>query len=113
MSAGCHEELRIEGTLVATTAAHVIEAVGRIGADLAPVPRGDVTPLDRLTPVQAQVLDGVRPRMILTAEEIAAVVGVSARDARRALPGLEQHGFVTADGAGYRLPRKSDAKRRR
>jgi DNA processing protein len=104
MSAGCHDELRVEGTILVTDAAQVIEAVGRIGADLAPWPeRGEASPRDTLTSLQAQVLDGVRPRKALSAEEIAAAAGVSARDARRTLPTLEELGFVVAHGGGYRL----------
>ena len=112
MSVGSHEELRTEGTTLVTEVAHIIEVVGRIGADLAPVPRAEETPLDRLSPLQRQVLDGVRPRKILTAEQIAAVVGVSTRDARRTLPGLESAAFVTAVDGGYRLWRKSDDRAR-
>jgi DNA processing protein len=107
-SAGCHEEVREGQAVLVTTAAQVIDAVGRIGIDLAPVPRAEPTALDVLTPLEACVLDGVRPRKVLTAEEIAVAVGVSARDARRALPGLETLGFITAQGSGYRLRRKSD-----
>jgi DNA processing protein len=104
MSVGCHDELRTEGTILVTDAAQVIEAVGRIGTDLAPWPeRGEASPLDALTALQAQVLDGVRPRKALSAEEIAAAAGVSARDARRTLPTLEELGFVVAHGGGYRL----------
>ena len=109
MSVGCHEELREEGSVLVTGVAHVLDAVGRIGADLAPVLRAEPTPRDRLTALQRQVLDGVRPRKVLTAEQIAAAVGVSTRDARRSLPALEAAQFVTAQGAGYRLFRKSDA----
>jgi DNA processing protein len=112
-SVGCHEEMREHHAVLVTTAAHVIDAVGRIGVDLAPVPRAEPTALDALTPLQSRVLDGVRPRKILSAEEIAVIVGVSARDARRALPGLEQLGFITAQDAGYRLRRKSDGDDRR
>jgi len=104
MSVGCHDELRTEGTILVTDAAQVIEAVGQIGDDLSPWPGpGAATPLDTLTDLQAQVLDGVRPRKTLTAEEIAAATGVSARDARRTLPTLEEMGFVLAHGSGYRL----------
>ncbi len=110
MSAGCHDELRVEGTALADSVPHVIEAVGRIGDDLAPVARAEETARDRLTPLQAQVLDGVRPRKVLTAEEIAVAVGVSTRDARRTLPGLEQLGCVSSHGAGYRLSRRSDIR---
>jgi DNA processing protein len=108
MSAGCHEELRVEGTVLVTNVDHVIEAVGRIGEDLAPALRAEEDPRDRLTPLQRQILDGVRPRKLLSAEQIAAVVGVSTSDARRTMPSLEAARFVTARDGGYRLWRKSD-----
>jgi len=108
LSQGCHEELREPETVLVTGVAHVLEAVGRIGLDLAPVPRAAPNPRDRLSPLERQVLDGVRPRKVLAAEEIAAVVGVSARDARRALPALELARFVTATAGGYRLYRRTD-----
>jgi hypothetical protein len=41
---------------------HVIEEVGRIGLDLAPVPHAEPNARDTLTPLERQVLDGVRPR---------------------------------------------------
>lgn len=110
MSLGSHEELRKVDTILVTGPAHVIDAVGQLGADLAPILRAEESPRDRLTALQRQVLDGVRPRKILTAEQIAAVVGVSTRDARRSLPALQRANFVTAAGDGYRLFRKSDTK---
>jgi DNA processing protein len=110
MSLGSHEELRVGGTILVANADHVLDAVGCIGTDLAPVPRAEPSPRDALTPLQRQVLDGVRPRKLLTAEEIAAVVGVSTSDARRTLPSLELASYVTAVGAAYRLWRKSDDK---
>jgi DNA processing protein len=110
LSNGSHEELRVAGTTLVARAEHIIEEVGRIGVDLAPILRAESNARDALTPLERQVLDGVRPRKILTAEEIAAVVGVSARDARRTMPALERGRFVTAQGAGYRLWRKSDEK---
>jgi DNA processing protein len=110
LSNGSHEELRVDGTTLVARAEHIIEEVGRIGIDLAPVLRAAPNARDALTPLERQVLDGVRPRKILTAEEIATVVGVSARDARRTLPALERGHFVTTQGAGYRLWRKSDEK---
>jgi DNA processing protein len=112
MSAGCVEEMRREGTTVVATVAHVVEEVGRIGFDLAPVPRAEESPLDRLSELERRVLDGARPRKIQTAEQIAAVVGVSEREARRALPALEAAGFVAAVDGGYRLRRRSDDKPR-
>ena len=92
--------------------AHVLDTVGRIGVDLAPVVRAEESPRDRLTALQQQVLDGVRPRKVLGAEQIAAAVGVSEQDARRTLPALQLAGFVTTVDGGYRLRRKSDAPAR-
>jgi DNA processing protein len=53
--------------------------------------------------VSAQVLDAVLPRRARTAEEIAAVAGLTGRDARRTLPMLVTAGFVEEHGDGYRL----------
>jgi DNA processing protein len=110
LSAGAHEELREAATILVARTDHIVDAVGAIGVDLAPVVRAEPTARDALSPLERQVLDGVRPRKILTAEEIARVVGVSAREARSTLPALQWARFVTADGAGYRLWRKSDEK---
>jgi DNA processing protein len=110
MSEGCHEEIREKEAILVASVAQVVEAVGQIGVDLAPPVRGEESPRDQLTPAQRQVLDGVRPRKILTAEEIAAVVGVTARQVRSALPELVDLGFVAVQGAGYRLTRRSDTK---
>jgi DNA processing protein len=111
-SVGCHEALRDGATLVATPA-QVIEAVGRIGLDLAPPIHAPARSHDVLSTIQARVLDGVRPRKIQTAEQIAAAVGLAGRDARRSLPELCLAGFVVPDGSGYRLARASDAAPRR
>jgi DNA processing protein len=108
LSVGAHEELRQPDTTLVAGTDHIVEAVGAIGVDLAPVVRAEPTARDALSPLERQVLDGVRPRKILTAEEIARVVGVPARDARATLPALVRGRFVTPDGAGYRLWRKSD-----
>lgn len=104
-SVGCHQALREQATLV-TNAAQVIENVGQIGVDLAPPEPVPSAGRDRLTPLQARILDGVRPRKVLTAEEIATSVGVSDREARSVLPELVLTGFVVSVGSGYRLGRR-------
>jgi DNA processing protein len=108
MSQGCHDEIRDRRAVLVATVEQILDSVGRIGADAEAPPLFDLTPRDRLDPLEARVLDGVRPRKILTAEEIAVAVGVSHREARRTLPALQLAGFVTQVDAGYRLPRKSD-----
>jgi DNA processing protein len=108
MSVGCHAELREVGTTLVNNYQEILEEVGRIGDDLAPVPRGPERPHDTLDPLAAQLLDAVLPRRERTAEEIAAAAGTSGRDARRTLPTLVDAGFVVEHGNGYRLaPRSS------
>jgi DNA processing protein len=107
MSVGCHAELREVGTTLVSNYQEIIEEVGLIGDDLAPVPRGPERPHDTLDPVAAQLLDAVLPRRARTAEEIAAAAGMSGRDARRTLPALVGAGFVVEHDNGYRLAPRS------
>ncbi|MFI5907253.1 DNA-processing protein DprA [Dactylosporangium sp. NPDC051541] len=102
MSVGCHMELRQENTVLVTRVDEIIEAIGSVGELALPI-KGAGRPEDVLDPLQARVLDAVRPRRATTAEQIAAVAGVSGRDARRSLPLLVELGFVTATPDGYRL----------
>jgi DNA processing protein len=107
LSVGSHAELRTPGTTLVTGVAEVLEEVGRIGDDLAPLPTSAPRPHDALDPLSARVLDAVLPRRGRTAEQVAAAAGVSARDARRTLPLLVTTGFVVAGDTGYRLaPRR-------
>jgi DNA processing protein len=106
MSVGCHEELRREGSRAVASVAHVIEEVGRIGADLAPLPEHPARPHDHLDPLAQQVLDAVPARRFCSAEQIAAAAGVSGRDARRSLPLLVAGGHVVTSDGGYRLARR-------
>jgi DNA processing protein len=110
MSVGCHEELREPEVTLVTNPGHVIEAVGRIGEEFVAEPRGVDEPHDRLTDIQRQVLDGVLPRKVRTAEEIGRVVGVPPREARQILPALCALQFVVPVEGGYRLRRPSDEK---
>ncbi|WP_433614112.1 DNA-processing protein DprA [Dactylosporangium sp. CA-139114] len=102
MSVGCHVELRQPGTVLVTRVEEVIEEIGSIGELATPI-QGAGRPEDVLDPLQARILDAVRPRRATTAEQIAATAGVSGRDARRNLPLLEELGFVVSGPDGYRL----------
>ncbi|MEV8512968.1 DNA-processing protein DprA [Dactylosporangium sp. NPDC051484] len=102
MSVGCHIELRQPGTVLVTRVEEIIEEVGSVGELAAPI-QGAGRPEDVLDPLQARILDAVRPRRATSAERIAAVAGVSGRDARRNLPLLEELGFVVSSPEGYRL----------
>jgi DNA processing protein len=100
MSLGCHQALRAGARLV-TCYAEVLEEVGRIGDDLAPVVRGADGPRDRLATDLARVLDAVPYRAGADAGQIAASAGVPLRDALRALPRLQAAGFVEELDSGW------------
>lgn len=105
MSVGCHELLRdtgLDARLVAS-AAHVIEEVGRIGADLAePAPR-PVSPRDGLSDLATRVLDACPVRTGVGPERLAAVAGCDVLEVLRVLPALELADLVEWTGTGWRL----------
>jgi len=103
MSVGTHQLLRMLDTRLVTSAAEIIEEVGRIGDDLAVVERGPERSRDRLTPEMAQVLDAVPPRDGTGPSQIAAAAGVSLRQAMQALPFLKAEGFVVDVEGRWRL----------
>jgi DNA processing protein len=102
MSVGCHQAQRQLGARLVTSYAEVLEEVGRIGDDLAPIPRGPQTRLDELPSEMARILDGIPARGGADAAVVAAAVGVPLRDVLRALPALRDQGFVAETEAGWR-----------
>ncbi|MFC7547648.1 DNA-processing protein DprA [Plantactinospora sp. GCM10030261] len=105
MSVGAHEMLRLhrEARLV-TGLPQVLEEVGRIGADLAPVPRGTSHPRDRLDDDAAQVLEALPRRGTLDVETLAARAGVDFRTVLRKVSLLEDLGLLVRRDSGYALP---------
>jgi DNA processing protein len=103
MSVGCHMLLREEGVRLVTGWADMLEEVGSIGVDLAPLPRGPEHDRDGLDSTSAQVLDAVPRRGGASAEQIAAVAGVSIRAALRSLGMLRLRGFVVDRDGTYAL----------
>jgi DNA processing protein len=107
MSVGCHELLReAPNTRLVTGVPHVLEEVGRIGDDLAPVERGPQSPRDDLDSTASALLDAMPRRRAAGLEEIAASAGVDLRDVMRKLPLLAHLGFVVERDGGYALTAK-------
>jgi DNA processing protein len=102
MSVGAHQLLR-SGAVLVTSAAEIVDTVGRIGADFAEPPRGPTTVRDELTPELTRVIEAVPAREAQPIEVIAVQAGVRLRDAMRALPVLVGHGLVQETSAGFRL----------
>jgi DNA processing protein len=107
MSVGCHELLReFPNTRLVTGVPQVLEEVGRIGDDLAPIERGPSHPRDELDSTAGALLDAMPRRRAAGVEEIAASAGVDLRDVMRKLPLLAHLGFVVERDGGYALTSK-------
>jgi DNA processing protein len=104
MSVGCHELLRAEREAVlVTNAAHVLDAVGSFGADLAAPAGRPADPRDGLPDVARRVLDACPVRVGVAPERLASVAGVDVVDVLRVLPALELADLVEWTGTGWRL----------
>lgn len=110
MSVGTHNLLREEGSRLVTGAAQVIEEVGSLGADLAPVIRGPDTARDGLTPEQTRTLDALPARGSALAEELARDAGLPMAVVLAALPSLELRGLAEAVAGAWRLVRVRTAR---
>jgi DNA processing protein len=107
MSVGCHELLRDAelGAVLVGDAAHVIEAVGRLGEDLAEPPARPVDRRDGLSDVAVRVLDACPVRNGVSPERLAATAGCDVLDVLRVLPALELADLVEWTGTGWRIAR--------
>jgi DNA processing protein len=109
MSVGCHEMLREpvhdgEAAIrLVASAAHVIEEIGSLGADLADHPDRPSDPRDGLSDVAMRVLDACPVRVGVSPERLAGVAGCDALDVLRVLPALELAELVEWTGQGWRL----------
>jgi DNA processing protein len=105
MSVGCHELLREKetGAVLVTSAAHVIEAVGGLGTDLAAPAERPSRPRDGLSDLAARVLDACPVRTGVSPERLASVAGCDVLDVLKVLPALELAELVQWTGTGWRL----------
>ncbi|WP_433460602.1 DNA-processing protein DprA [Micromonospora sp. CA-248212] len=104
MSVGAHELLREnDKTRLVTGVAHVLEEVGRIGADLAPPARGPQRPTDDLDDDARSVLEALPRRGARGVDTLAARAGLDVRTALRKLSLLEELSMVVRRDDGYAL----------
>ena len=102
-SEGVHELIRCREGLLVTRAAHVLELVGAVGDDLAPVPRAEETLRDRLPAVQRRVLEAVPVVRAAGVDSIARTGGLSVTATSRALEALLAAGAVERRADTWRL----------
>lgn len=105
LSAGVHELLRGEATLV-TDAAEVVELVGDMG-ELAPARRGPVLPRDLLEPAVRAVLAALPGNRAATVEEVALGTPTTRDEAIARLYELRALGYVERHGDGWKLTRQA------
>jgi DNA processing protein len=101
LSVGCHLLVREEQALLVTRAAEVIEAVGRIGTDLAPALRSPDRPTDGLSPELLAVYEALPARAPRHPEQLTSDSGVPLDRVRSALPLLELQGLVGCGVSGW------------
>ncbi|MFI6985083.1 DNA-processing protein DprA [Embleya sp. NPDC050154] len=101
-SAGVHALLREPGSVLVTRAAEVIEEVGLIGDDLAPVLAGPARPGDDLAPETRRILETVPTHDTLSTALIAREAGVAPAATRRHLDVLAGRELVDRTSKGWR-----------
>ena len=105
MSVGAHELLREQpNARLVTGVPHIMEEVGRIGADLAPPARGPQRPHDLLDDESALILESIPRRGTLGPDALAARAGLDVRTTLRKLSMLEHLGLLVRRDNGYALP---------
>jgi DNA processing protein len=103
MSSGAHRLIRERGAICVCSAAHVLDAVGALGADAAEEPRAPARPRDELAADLRRVLDAVPVRRWAGEASITRTAVVSAVAVQQALPPLQVAGLVEQSLQGWRL----------
>jgi DNA processing protein len=101
LSAGCHLLIREEQAMLVTRVAEVLEAVGRIGADLAPPLTASRRPTDGLSSELLAVYEALPARASRHPEQLVRDSGVPLNRVRSALPLLELQGLVGCGASGW------------
>lgn len=100
-SAGCHDMIQSGQATLVTSASDVLEAIGRLGIDLARQSRRPARPADRLSGHALRVHEALRARTGKSAEQLAEEAGVPVNKVRAVLPVLELDGFAARSESGW------------
>jgi DNA processing protein len=106
MSAGVHELIRNGGAVLVTRPAEILEAIGRIGEDLAPIQCGPQTILDALPVETLVVFEALPARRPVPLAELAQTTGRPLAAVHAALGDLSARGLVERVDGGWRLLRR-------
>jgi DNA processing protein len=103
MSVGCHQLVRECSARLVTSAADVLEEIGRIGEDLAHQAEAEPRVEDELDLDGRRVLDGLEARRPSSPEQVAIAAGVPVGVVLRYLPVLKLVGLAECDAGRWRL----------
>jgi len=107
MSRGCNTMIHDGVAVCVDGARQVVEAVGRLGADLGQVTAAPPRDTDGLDPLALRVHEALRPRSAHSVEWLARESGVPLAMVRGLLPMLEERGLAQRTVSGWRLaPRR-------
>lgn len=109
VSAGCHELIRRGEAELVTDADEVAELLGDLGADLAPVKRGEVRPEDDLGEVEKVVWSALPVRSATGVASLAVHTALAEREVLGCLGRLQLKGLAAHDGEGWRRPPRRPA----
>ena len=101
LSVGCHHLVREEQAILVTRVEEIVEAVGRIGADLAPALSSPARSTDGLSPELLAVYDALPARAPRHPEQLTRDTGIPLHRVRAALPLLELEGLVGCGVSGW------------
>ncbi len=104
-SAGCHRLLRDQKATCVTSPEELIDLVGVMGDDLAPLRRAPALPRDALSEPTRRVLDAVPARGGAGPASIAVAAGVDLNTVLSALGGLAAAGYIERVPKGWRTRR--------
>lgn len=111
LSVGCHQLVREADALLVTRVAEVIEAIGRIGTDLAPSLPQPARPTDGLSAELLAVYEALPARAPRHAEQLVTDSGIALHRVRAALPLLELRQLVSCSADGWRRAREPGGAR--
>lgn len=104
-SAGCHELVRVQGASLVTDANDVLDLVGSLGADEAPLRRAGATATDGLDPATMRVLEALPVQRPRGPAKLAQTAGVDLATVRACLGTLAALGLAESVDGEWRLAR--------
>ncbi|MGL5857421.1 MAG: DNA-processing protein DprA [Angustibacter sp.] len=104
-SAGCHQLVRDGRATVVTDAAEVVELVGRIGEDQAPIRHGEADDTDGLGDTALRVLDALPVRRGRPLDRLCVAAGLDPPTVQAAIGRLALLGLAQRHEGGWRLAR--------